>query len=108
MRGRGVPRLVDLLDRPLVDGYGTVTVAEWGGWLVQVMPMIYNNRVVLTPKAAPLFVDYGWCYPKGPAAFAAVAVWDPAAQAEPAGYIKATRPGRQAGERAGEREIDAE
>lgn len=89
-----------LLDEPVRDKYGTVTIAEWGGWWVQVMPMIFNDRVVLTPKACPWFVDYGWCYPKGAAAHLAVAAWDPETEAEPVGYIKAVGPTRQAGDRA--------
>lgn len=91
---------MQLLERPSTDGYGVMTVAEYGGWLVQVMPMIFNNRVVLTPAAAPLGYDYGWCYPKGPAALVAVLAWDPETEAEPSGYIKAIRKGRRPGEHA--------
>lgn len=94
--------MIDLLAEPATDGYGTVTVGRWGGWLVQVCPMLFNDRLVLTPEACPLVYDYGWCYPKGAAAFAAALVWDPAVEGEPAGFIKAIGTStRQPGEVAG-------
>lgn len=83
-----------------VDGWGTVTIAKWGGWLVQVMPMLYNNRLVLTPEAEPAVYDFGWCFPKGPAAYAAARAWDPETEAEPPGFIKAAAGGRVAGQKA--------
>lgn len=85
-----------------VDGYGTATVAKWGGYLVQVVPMIFNDRIVLTPEATPYVYDYGWCYDKGPAAILAVRAWDPETEAEPPGYKKAVVTGRRAGEKAGD------
>jgi hypothetical protein len=87
------------LDEPVIDEYGTVTIGSWGGWLIQVCPMLFNDRLVLTPQDNPLVYDYGWCFPKGGAAVLAAMVWDPATQAEPVGYIKAvmTTP-RRAGE----------
>jgi hypothetical protein len=91
---------VKLYDVPVIDEYGTVTVAEYGGWLVQIMPMIFNDRVVLTPVANPMLIDYGWCFRKGGAAFLAVKAWDPDEEAEPAGHIKAVIPGRRAGQHA--------
>lgn len=92
---------MNLLAEATIDRYGVITIAEWGGWWVQIMPMIFNDRVVLTPKAAPMFVDYGWCYPKGPAAFLAIRAWEPATEAEPVGYIKAVGGPRRVGERSG-------
>jgi hypothetical protein len=91
---------IDLLDEPEVDGYGTVTLGRWGGWLVQICPMIFNDRLVLTPAVYPLIYDYGWCFPKGGAVYLAALAWNPATDGEPAGYIKAIHPGqpRQAGQ----------
>lgn len=91
-----------LLDAPTVDAWGTVTIGRWGGWLVQVMPMIFNDRLVLTPEQFEgAFYDYGWCYPKGGAAHLAALAWDPATEAEPTGYIKAVGwRSRAAGEQA--------
>lgn len=80
------------LDEPMVDGYGTVTIGSWGGWLIQVCPMIFNDRLVLTPETALGAYDFGWCYPKGGAASLAAHLWNPATEAEPVGYIKAVRP----------------
>jgi hypothetical protein len=88
-----------MLDRPIIDAYGVMTVAEYGGWFVQIMPMIFNDRVVLAPIDRPMFLDYGWCFPKGGAAALAVRAWDPDTEAEPAGYIKAVNGKRSAGER---------
>lgn len=94
--------MADLFPNPEIDGYGTATIGQWGGWLLQIMPMIFNDRLVLTPKMAPKVYDYGWCFPKGGAAWLAAAAWDLEAQAEPSGYIKAVRPGRRPGETAHE------
>jgi hypothetical protein len=86
---------------PTVDDYGTVTIGTWCGWLVQVVPMIFNDRLVLTPESLPLVYDYGWCYPKGGAAHLAALVWDPEAEGEPAGFKKRVNAvPRQAGETA--------
>ncbi len=86
------------LDKPICDAYGVVTIAEFGGWFVQIAPMIFNDRVVLTPKTVPWVYDYGWCYPKGGCAALAVMAWEPETEAEPPGYIKAVGGTRQAGE----------
>lgn len=95
--------MIELLDEPTIGEYGVVTIGQWGGWLVQVMPMIFNDRLVLTPDWAEGAVyDYGWCYPKGAAHVAALG-WDPATEAEPPGYIKAVGfRRREAGETARE------
>jgi hypothetical protein len=91
---------MNLLASPRADAWGVVTIAEWGGYLVQVMPMLFNDRLVLTPETAPLGYDYGWCYPKGGAAHLAAAAWDPQNEGEPVGYIKAVTRGRPPGETA--------
>lgn len=92
---------INLHESPAIDRYGVVTFADWGGWLLQVMPMIFNDRLVLTPMHCLAVIDYGWCYPKGGAAYFAALVWDPANEGEPVGYIKATAPWRrQSGEQA--------
>lgn len=81
-----------------IDAYGVVMIGTWGGYLVQIMPMIYNDRLVLTPAYNTNIVDYGWCYPRGAAAYLAAMQWDPETEAEPVGYIKAIRAGRRAGQ----------
>lgn len=83
------------------DGYGTCTIAHWGGWRVQLMPMLYNARLVLTPEACPGVYDFGWCYPTHVSATVAAAAWDPETDGEPPGFIKAAtavrrRPGQKA------------
>lgn len=95
---------IDFYDEVRIDKYGTVTLGVWGGYLVQVMPMLFNDRLVLTPERQPLFHDYGWCYDKGPAAVLAARVWDPQTQGEPVGFKKRVMgemrsPGEHAGDR---------
>lgn len=92
---------INLHESPMVDPYGVVTIGDWGGWLVQVTAMIFNDRLLLTPSYMPQVHDYGWCYPKGGAAYLAALAWDPMTQAEPVGYKKRASMGvRQAGEQA--------
>lgn len=90
---------IDMMDPPTCDEYGTMTIGTWGGYHVQVMPMLFNDRLVLTPMTATWGYDHGWCYDKGGAAFLAALVWNPSTEAEPAGYKKrATAGERKAGE----------
>ncbi len=94
---------MELWKEPLESTYGIVTIGEYGGWLVQVIPMLFNDRLVLTPKSCEGIYDHGWCYPKGGAAHLAAMLWDPDTEGEPAGAIKtATSPIRKAGEHADE------
>jgi len=77
-----------------VDEYGTTTIAFWGGWKVQVMPMLFNDRLVLAPITDPDVYDYGWCYDKSgglgeSVPIVAARLWDPWVHAEPPGYKKA-------------------
>jgi hypothetical protein len=87
---------------PVADQYGIVTIGRFGGWLVQISPMIFNDRLILEPENDRGFYDYGWCYPKGGAAHLAALAWDPETEGEPVGFIKAVHPRpRRAGEVAG-------
>lgn len=55
--------------------------------------MLYNWRIVTTPKSCPMVIDRGWCYQGRhldgflPAVLAAMA-WDGSDETEPAGYFK--------------------
>lgn len=89
-----------LLDRPVIDQYGVITVAEYGGWFVQAMSMLFNDRIVLAPVTEPRVYDYGWCFPKGGAAGLALLAWNPDTEGEPVGYTKAINGHRQPGEKA--------
>ncbi len=98
------PSPIEWLTPPRVDGYGRITYGRWGGYLIEVLPMMYGERLVLTPESCPQTYDYGWCYGRGAALIAARA-WDPETQAEPAWYVKAVqiigeprRPGQRARE----------
>lgn len=63
-------------------------VKETATHYIDLVPMIYNVRVVMTPKDAPLGYDAGWCYPGLLEAAAAVEAWDPDTQHRPEGFIK--------------------
>jgi hypothetical protein len=78
-----------LLDEFVWDDNGALTIARYGGWLVQVMSMIVNDRLVLTPENDTMGYDYGWCFPKGLAPIAAARIWDADNEGEPVGYLKA-------------------
>jgi hypothetical protein len=77
-----------MLSRPTTDDYGTVTIGAWGGYLIQIMPMAFNDRLVMTPESSPMTYDHGWCFAKGGAAYLAALVWDPETAGEPVGFIK--------------------
>lgn len=86
---------------PTTDGYGRMTIGRWGGYLIDICPMLFGDRLVLTPESCTGVYDHAWCYPKGGAAVLAALAWNPATEAEPAGYIKRAKPGeRRAGETA--------
>jgi hypothetical protein len=60
---------------------------------VDVLEMIWNYRIVTTPKSCELVWDRGWCYQgKDLAAFLAVMCaameWDGSDETEPEGYFK--------------------
>lgn len=93
--------VIDMLELPTCDEYGTMTIGTWGGYHVQIMPMLFNDRLILTPQTASWGYDHGWCYPKGGSAYLAALVWDPQADGEPAGYKKRATAGlRQPGQTA--------
>lgn len=92
---------IEFLELPVIDDFNTMTVGSWGGYLVQIMPMIFNDRIVLTPASSPYGYDHGWCYDKGAAAILALLTWSPDTQGEPEGYKKRATAGvRQPGEMA--------
>lgn len=59
-----------------------------GEYLVDICPMIFNHRVVLTPQDNTCVWDVGWCFASMQAAVKALQEWDPAVSAEPPGYLK--------------------
>lgn len=75
-------------DAPVYPGDGRVTIAEHDGYWLDIVPMLYNHRLVMTPKDSPYIYDHGWCYPTLTAAMVALLSWDPDTQPEPEGFIK--------------------
>lgn len=68
------------------------TVAETEAYWIDVVPMIYNYRLVMTPKSAPGGYDFGWCYANMTDALLALFRWDPERDAEPSDYVKRATP----------------
>lgn len=82
---------------PALNDRQCYTVKQCGDWLVEIVPMIFNYRIVLTPAADPDSYAYGWCYFGGSEASMARAVmaavaFDPRVDLEPHGYDKAVLP----------------
>lgn len=55
---------------------------------IEVAPMLFNDRIMVVPKAAPRTYGRYWCYPKGGAALLAALAWDGSDDTEPVGWIK--------------------
>jgi hypothetical protein len=75
--------------------------SEFGGWRVKetathyvdLVPMIYNTRIVTIPKDNQTGYDRGWCYPRFDAAMLAAIAWDPEVSERPVGWIKEAHTG---------------
>ena len=72
---------------------GGVRIKATDAYHIDVLTMLYNFRIVTTPKAAPLVWDRGWCYfGNDEATFVravlAALAWDGSDDSEPAGYDK--------------------
>lgn len=72
---------------PTVNADGWTLAELPDGRRVDVMVMLYNDRVVISDPDGMTYGRY-WCYPKGGAAFHAVALWDFSDDSEPVGWIK--------------------
>lgn len=71
-----------------LNGRRTKTLTQWGMWLIELVPMLSNHRLVMTPVNSLDFWDYGWCY-SGPAlAVISLGAWNPQVDDEPAGWHK--------------------
>lgn len=80
---------MNLIDWSWDDRVSGYLAGHVGGYLVHVMPMILNHRVVLTPDDDFYCYDAAWCYPDLVAAVAALNRWDPATEDAPPDYVKA-------------------
>lgn len=66
-----------------------MVVNETDEWIVSVVPMLFNDRVMLTHRDEyPTFATAGWCYDRGPSAMLAAKAWNPDVTREPLGYKK--------------------
>jgi hypothetical protein len=85
--------------QPLHIGELTIEPNDREGWTIKstethhvdLMRMLFNFRVVLTPRSCTLGWDHGWCYDGGSGPIVAIAAayaWDPDKQAEPVAFTK--------------------
>lgn len=88
--------VIDYYDEPTRNRWGTLTVGEWRGYLIQVLPMIEHDLLAMTPKARPFAYEFCWSYPKGTFAFLAALTWNPDEFTEPHGHVKRVGPQRPA------------
>jgi hypothetical protein len=101
VRYPGLNSPIEWCEPPTTDDYGVTTFGTWGGYYIQVMRMIVNHRIVMTPIDNTTGYEHGWCYPTMTAAVLALLAWNPDTDGEPPGYTKrATYRARPAGERA--------
>lgn len=82
------------IDTTTLNGRGCYSVKETEHYYVEIAPMIFNYRVVITPKASPDGYEAGWCYFGRTAAsltraVLAAAAFDPETETAPVGYDKA-------------------
>lgn len=100
VKGYATETAIGFYPQPTSDDFGTMTLGEWQGYLVQIMAMTFNDRLILTPANATGGYDHGWCYQKGAAALLAALAWNPETQGEPLGFKKKATAGlRQPGEK---------
>lgn len=89
-----------LYDAAQANDRDCVTLAEDAEHYYDLVPMLFNHRLVMTPKADTRVWEYGWCYPSAAAALAAIRVWDPDTQNEPLGWHKRPTPSARTAPRA--------
>ena len=78
-----------LADRVRINDDSTAyRVGETASAYIEVVPMLFNDRIIVVPKSAPYTYDRYWCYQKGGAAIFAALAWDGADDTEPVGWIK--------------------
>lgn len=100
IKGFTAPTAIDFYAQPVIDDYGVMTLGEWGGYLVQIMEMAFNHRLILTPANGIGGYDHGWCYDKGGVALLAALAWNPDSQGEPLGFKRRATAGlREPGEK---------
>lgn len=71
------------------DALCAFVVRDHPDFLVSVVPMLFNHRVVLTLRQDyPLTYVAGWCYSERWPAFAAAIEWNPEVERRPSGFVK--------------------
>jgi hypothetical protein len=73
-----------------LNDYGSYTLKTTATHNIDLVLMITNWRIVMTPKDFVYVWDHGWCY-SGHSLLVPVAAafaWDPDTEAEPLGFVK--------------------
>lgn len=71
------------------DATQSLIVKESDEWIVSVVPMIFNDRILFSWRTEyPVCWSAAWCYDKGGVAALAAAAWDPDTEHSPSGYKK--------------------
>ena len=78
----------NMRDRISVTEEGFVRCGETATHYIDVLPMLFNDRIVTTNKSMPSTYDRYWCYRKGGAALIAALAWDGSEDTEPVGWKK--------------------
>ncbi|WP_371590868.1 hypothetical protein [Streptomyces sp. NBC_00470] len=79
---------LDLYPQPVENDRECLTLAEDETYYYDAINMLFNWRLVMTPKATPEMWLYGWCYDGQLALTLALKTWDPETQNEPLGWKK--------------------
>jgi hypothetical protein len=83
----------DMVTGEPIDGGWRVKTNDAGTHYVDILVMLYNYRVVLTPVDRPMMIDRHWCYAGRTRAtllraVVAVHAWDGSPDTEPYGWNK--------------------
>lgn len=77
-----------LYEQPVPNGRESFTIAEDDEHFYDLVPMLFNHRLVITPKESLYRWVWGWCFDGPVEAILAMRVWDPETQNEPVGWKK--------------------
>jgi hypothetical protein len=91
-RQRPMPAALHVYERQVPTDRGGFTLAEDDAYFYDAIKMMFNWRLVMTPKSDLRIWDYGWCYESPTTLTLALRAWDPRTQNEPLGFKKRPTP----------------
>lgn len=75
-------------DQPVANDRESMTIAEDDKYFYDAVPMVFNWRLVMTPKDNTWMWEFGWCYDTPTALATSMLLWTPETQNEPLGWKK--------------------